>query len=232
MLQRRLFMSAFFILAIISLGQAQYESHIVARGFSKYNNSKVEVHFTDYNENGWVKKIYSSTVADGKFKIKTTMMNPSCKGYISFPLQKRQYLLILDSGILHVELPAGQKINPNLVKTSPANDLFWKVNRIKIEHQSEENQSVRDLRLKTLQVIKDNPNNYCSLIELGQLSYLIFSLKTEEIISAFESLEENNKQTNMGLWLGNRLKEYGNALEGKQLPIFSLFDETRDAFFK
>lgn len=213
---------------------AQYTFNLVGTDFNKYNESAVELHYTDYSKDSFERFVIPGKIKNGRFDFAGDILNPAADAYLFFPASKRQYLFVLDSGKMEIkfkDVGLGKITVPEYSKTNKLNSAFTKLTDENIYYgKPTGNQTMVDIRKKELELVKKNPKNFYSLIKLAHLSNSIFSLKPDEINEVFELMDPDVKNTNLGNWMANTMDSRNNAKMGSALPNFSFYDESGNLF--
>ncbi len=230
-----IFIIIFWLLLLMGKNvTAQYTFNLLGTDFNKYNESVVELHYTDYSLDSFERFVIQAKIKNGSFYLSGNIMNPAVDAYLYFPAFKRQYIFVLDSGKMEIKFKdvGIGKINiPENSETNKLNKEFAKLTNENIYYgKPTGNQTMIDIRKKELELVKRNLENFYSLIKLAQLSNSIFSLKPDEINEVFEHLDLGVKSSNLGNWMVNKMMSRNNAKMGSTLPSFTFFDESGKTF--
>lgn len=215
------------VLVFLAMSQqvlAQYYFKLVCKGFQVYDRSKIELHFQDCMPDGSMKKMMIMGENAGDDLVFTGFIqNAAVSGYILEPSSKRQFLLVIDSGYTRLGLNSTLKLNKLNPIDNNTNQLMAKHHQLLNSNihygKPVANQTIRDVRLKELKLIEENPDNFYSIIMLNNLSSII-SLKPEEIENVFLRLGVSIKKSNIGQRVFNNIRNAKTNRIGHALPDF------------
>lgn len=185
------------------------------------------------------KKQDTILIKNNSFFIKGILSKPSEQAYILLKDDSGICFFVVDSGkndmIIH-SIPAESitkknKLSNTEVINSNSNLLKKKLDYLSYKNFMEtqkksirSNDTVikryRNLRLQELNLLRQFPNTYYSLIYLYSISYSVFSLKPDELLDIYNILDNSIKNSQLGIELKEKLLNYSSLEVGNFIKAF------------
>lgn len=236
----KLLFSAIFLLIFLQ-SHSQYKFELNGTVPDSLDNKKLILGIWDRYSLHNFEKRDTVLIKNNAFSIKGFLNKPSEDAYLLLMDGRSSYFFVIDSGkndmIFH-EIPPGSITKKNKLSAaeminSKSNVLRKKLDDLFYEHYMEEqknknnksdslaSQLLKRRRLKELSLLQQFPDTYYSLVYLYGLSNKLASLSLDEILAAYNVLDDKIRKTPLGEEFKEKLLNY-HALEvGNIIKTFS-----------
>ncbi|HRP58293.1 TlpA disulfide reductase family protein [Agriterribacter sp.] len=236
----KLFFSTFFLLFFLQ-ARSQYKFELNGTVPASLNNKKLILGIWDRYSLHKFEKRDTILIRDNAFSIKGFLNKPSEEAYLLLMDGRSQKYFVLDSGknnmVVHKIPPSSitkkNKLSEAEMINSNSNVLCKKIGylyyELYLKKQKNKNsasdsltrQFWRQLRLKELSLVQQFSDTYYSLILLYQLSGKRASLSLEEIVPAYNGLNDKIRESVLGKELKEKLHNYYTLGPGNGIKSFS-----------
>ena len=244
----KLLFSAIFLLIFLQ-SHSQYKFELNGTVPASLNNKELIFAIWDQYSLNKFKKQDTILIRQNSFSINGFLNKPSEQAYLLLTDGRSSYFFVVDSGrndmIIHTLPPESvtkrNKLSDAEVVDSKSNFLQKKIDYLGyenyLEKQKKSNSSdsmalqlSRLLKLKELNLLRQFPDTYYSLIHLYGLSYSVISLETEELLDVFNTLDDKIKDSPLGKELNQKLLSVQSSKIGKTIKPFTAITPTGLAF--
>lgn len=208
--------------------------NIDASGFQTYEGRHVTLLVREVLLDGYHLDTLIGKVAKGAFHFNGEMKNPAASARLDIEGERKNFTFIVDSGAMKIEFDPNifpKELYPIYSKT---NNLHREIRDIMSSILSSKdpaaNQLDRNFYLRELDLIMRNPDNFYSAFVLAELSQKLNSVKTHELITAWELLSSDIKATETGKYLQRKVANRDKTAVGQTLPEFQFTDESGQVF--
>ena len=235
----KLLFSTFFLVFFLQ-ARSQYKFELNGTVPASLNNKKLIFGTSDRYSLHKFEKRDTILIRDNAFSIKGFLNEPSEDAYLLLMDGHSQKYFVIDSGRNNMVV---HKIPPNSITkknklsaaeiNSKSNVLMSKIGDLiyedYLEKQKNKNnksdslisQRLKRMRTRELSLVQQFPDTYYSLILLYQLSSRLASLSLEEILSAYNGLDDKIRKSPLGKELNEKLLNYYALEPGNGIKSFS-----------
>jgi thiol-disulfide isomerase/thioredoxin len=206
----------------------QYSFKLSGENFHKFENEKIFLSFRDFENDATFEVRDSARIINGAFEIQGFLLNPAALSTLFIERFRNQYVFILDTGKITVRLSNKPNLSRLIINDSETNLLFQNINRIYdiniLNGKPIGNQSMREIRLKELNLIRNHKLNFYSVIALHKMVGRPMSISDEEIESTLRSLDTSILNTRLGEYVSSMVYFSASLEEGNKFPVVSFYD--------
>ena len=213
---------------------AQHRFDLKGFGFDIFSGRKVTMYYREDLSHGSRMDTVITIIKNGCFSLYGFIENPAATATIIIEEESKTFGFVLDSGLTEIRLNRNLFPRDIYPIMSATNVMYRKVKKMYASNMTHEgplhNQTHRDVLLKALEMVKQNPHNFYSAIVLANVSIWPTSILLEDLHDAWEGLGAGIKSTETGKYIERKIKNKDKASIGQPLPKFELLDENGGLF--